>query len=71
MRGNGLPQLLPTEHPRCPACRERMDLQRIDPGIRGYQNRVFECGRCYTIKAVPAALHRIKSPGAKWAENPK
>jgi hypothetical protein len=48
-----------------------MDLQRIDPGIRGYQNRVFECGRCYTIKAVPAALHRIKSPGAKWAENPK
>jgi hypothetical protein len=37
MRGSGLPQLLPTERPRCPTCRERMDLQRIDPGLRGFE----------------------------------
>jgi hypothetical protein len=62
MRGSGLPQLLPTERPRCPTCRERMDLQRIDPGIRGFENRVFECGKCYTMKTVPTAIDRIKSP---------
>jgi len=45
-----LPQLLPTERPCCPTCRIRMDLQRIDPGIRGFENRVFECGKCYTMK---------------------
>jgi hypothetical protein len=46
MRASGLPQLLPTERPSCPTCRQRMYLQRIDPGIRGFENRVFECGRC-------------------------
>ena len=45
-----------------------MDLQRIDPGIRGFENRVFECGRCYTMKAVPAVIDRMKSASAKWAE---
>jgi hypothetical protein len=63
---SGLPQLLPTERPCCPTCRIRMDLQRIDPGIRGFENRVFECGKCYTMKAVPAAIDRMKSPSAKW-----
>lgn len=69
MRGSGLPQLLPTEHPRCPTCRECMDLQRVDPGMRGFENRVFECGRCYTMKAVPAAIGRTKSRSAKSAES--
>ena len=69
MRGNGLPQLLPTERPPCPTCRIRMDLQRIDPGIRGFENRVFECGRCYAMKAVPAAIDRMNSPSAKWTES--
>jgi hypothetical protein len=46
-----------------------MDLQRIDPGIRGFENRVFECGRCYTMKAVPAAIDRMKSRNAKWGES--
>ena len=69
MRGSGLPQLLPTERPRCPTCRECMDLQRVDPGMRGFENRVFECGRCYTMKAVPAAIDRTKSRSAKSAES--
>jgi hypothetical protein len=68
MRRSALPQLLPTERPPCPTCRKRMDLQRIDPGLRGFENRVFECGKCYTMKTVPAAINRIKSPSAKWAE---
>ena len=59
---------LPTERPPCPKCRVRMELQRIDPGIRGFENRVFECGRCYTMKAVPAVIDRMKSASAKWAE---
>jgi tRNA(Ile2) C34 agmatinyltransferase TiaS len=50
MRASGLPQLLPTERPRCPRCRERMDLQRLDPGMRGVENRVSE---------VTAALRRL------------
>jgi hypothetical protein len=68
MRRSALPQLLPTERPPGPTCRKRMDLQRIDPGLRGFENRVFECGKCYTMKTVPAAINRIKSPSAKWAE---
>jgi len=44
-----------------------MDLQRIDPGIRGFENRVFECGKCYIMKAVPAAIDRIKSASVAWA----
>ena len=67
MRASGLPQLLPIERPSCPTCRQRMYLQRIDPGIRGFENRVFERGRCYTMKAVPAAIDRIKSASVTWA----
>jgi len=67
MRASGLPQLLPTERPRCPMCRECMDLQRVDPGMRGFENRVFECGRCYMMKAVPAPIDRTKSRSANWA----
>jgi len=67
MRGSGLPQLLPTERPRCPACRECMDLQRVDPGMRGFENRVFECGRCFTMKAVPAAIVGGPKPARTWA----
>ena len=70
MRASGLPQLLPTERPSGSTCRIRMDLQRIDPGIKGFENRVFECGKCYTMKAVPAANHRMKSPNARWDESP-
>lgn len=69
MRASGLPQLLPTERPSCPTCLIRMDLQRVDPGIRGFENRVFECGRCYAMKAVPAAIDRTKSRSAKWDES--
>jgi hypothetical protein len=29
-----------------------MALQRIDPGIRGFVNRVYECDGCYTMKTV-------------------
>jgi hypothetical protein len=70
MRASRLPQLLPTERPSCPMCRQCMYLQRIDPGIRGFENRVFECGRCYTMKTVPAAIGRMKFPSAKWAKGP-
>jgi hypothetical protein len=45
-----------------------MELQRIDPGIKGFENRVFECGRSYTMKAVPAVIDRMKSSSAKWVE---
>src|SRR3977135_2476105 len=64
MRGSGLPQLLPTERPRCPTCWECMDLQRVDPGMRGFENRVFECGRCYPMQAGPAAIGGTKSRSA-------
>jgi hypothetical protein len=43
-----------------------MDLQRIDPGIKGFENRVFECGKCYTMKAVPAAIHRMTVYGLAY-----
>jgi hypothetical protein len=29
---------------------------------------VFECGRCFRMNAVPAAIDRTKPPTAKWAE---
>jgi hypothetical protein len=34
-----------------------MDFQRIDAGLRGHENHVYECGRCYTMKAVQVCLN--------------
>jgi hypothetical protein len=61
-----LPQLLPTEKPRCDKCDTRMSLQRIDPGRKGFEHRVFECGRCYTLKTVPVSIDPMKSEKARW-----
>jgi hypothetical protein len=33
-----------------------MEFQRIDPGVRGFENHVYECGRCYTMKTASVQL---------------
>lgn len=45
--------------PRCPRCDGRMEFQRVDPGIRGFENRVYECGRCYTMKTESVSLGNL------------
>jgi hypothetical protein len=36
-----------------------MSFQRIDPGVRGYENRVFECGKCFTQKTEAVVIDPI------------
>jgi hypothetical protein len=50
-----LPALLPSERPHCSRCDCRMDFQRVERGLIGYQNRVFECRRCFAVKTVAVA----------------
>jgi hypothetical protein len=57
--GFKLRELLPSEHPRCPRCDNRMLFQRVDPGVRGYENRVFECGKCFTQKTEAVVIDPI------------
>jgi hypothetical protein len=40
-----------------------MDFQRVDPGIRGFENHVFECGHCYRMMTI-AVKARSLPPGA-------
>ncbi|WP_398472849.1 hypothetical protein [Tardiphaga sp.] len=37
----------------CPKCTSALFLQRIEPGMKGYVNRVFECRQCGTEKTFP------------------
>jgi hypothetical protein len=46
-----------------------MEFQRIDPGIKGYENRVFECGRCYTMKTVSVSLEATDAFTKGWVES--
>jgi hypothetical protein len=61
-----IPSLLPNEKPHCEKCNVRMSLQRIDPGRKGFEHRVFECARCYTLKTVPVPTDPMKSKKAGW-----
>jgi hypothetical protein len=56
--------------PRCPRCHGRMEFQRVDPGIKGFENHVYECGRCYTMKTESVSLGQSDSISAKWADSP-
>ena len=59
-----------TARPSCEKCGRGMRFQRIDPGQRGFENQVFECGRCYTMKAV--SVSKIHNPTTLlgWVEIP-
>ena len=37
----------------CPKCTSSLFLQRIEPGMKGYVNRVYECRQCGTEKTFP------------------
>jgi AraC-like DNA-binding protein len=52
--------------PRCPPCQGRMDFQRVDPGVRGFENHIFECGGCYTMKTKAVSLSRSDSVAARF-----
>jgi len=47
-----------------------MEFQRVDPGFRGFENHVYECGRCYTMKTkavsvgTPGSVSGKRSDGA-------
>jgi hypothetical protein len=44
---------LPKEADRiCLKCEGTMTLQRIDHGLKGFENRVFQCERCFSGKTV-------------------
>jgi hypothetical protein len=43
------PSLLPIDRPRCPKCRGRMLLARIEPGPAHSDLRTFECPKCAEI----------------------
>ncbi len=44
------PSLLPIERPRCPECRDRMMLARIEPGPAHSDLRIFECPKCEHVQ---------------------
>jgi hypothetical protein len=46
-----------------------MDFQRVDPGVRGFENHVYECGRCYTMKTEAVSLTQSEPVAAKWTES--
>jgi hypothetical protein len=62
-----LPHLLSVERPKCPKCMTPMTLQRVEAGLKGFENRVFECNKCFTDKTVAVSIDPMKSSKAKWA----
>lgn len=50
----------------CPKCSSPLHLQRVDPGMRGFVNRVFECRQCGTEKTFPG---RAKPGMAVWKDD--
>jgi transposase-like protein len=53
------------ERPRCPRCQRRMKLERVSPGSKGFEHRLFECAKCdhAETRAVPDP---IQSKAVRW-----
>jgi hypothetical protein len=60
------PSFLPIERPRCPKCRGRLMLARIEPGpAAGSDLRTFECPNCEHV--LTALIEDpMKSGNAGW-----
>lgn len=44
------------ERPRCSRCQARMMLERVSPGPKGFERRLFECPRCDHVETSLVAL---------------
>ncbi|MEY9180568.1 response regulator [Bradyrhizobium sp. USDA 313] len=54
------------ERPMCPVCKHRMDLARISPGNRGFEERTFECSTCGRTELARFAVDPMKTDAIGW-----
>lgn len=50
----------------CPTCKHRMELARISPGERGFEERTYECSTCHRTEKVSASMDPMKSDALGW-----
>lgn len=56
-------------HPICARCGSEMDFHRVDSGLRGFENHVYECGHCFTMKAMQVRLSTVHDTAVRWARS--
>jgi hypothetical protein len=54
------------ERPMCPTCKHRMELARIFPGKRGFEERTFECSTCHRTDKVSFPIDPLKTDSVGW-----
>ena len=54
------------ERPSCPTCKHKMELARIRPGARAFEERTFECSACHRIEKVTFPIDPLKTDAVGW-----
>jgi predicted Zn finger-like uncharacterized protein len=60
------PSLIPIDRPRCPRCKTRSMLARVELGPSGYDLRTFDCPKCHHVFKSLVALDPMKSDTLGW-----
>ena len=55
-----------TERPMCPICKHRMGLAGISAGVRGFEQRTFECATCHRVEKVSYPIDPLKTDAVGW-----
>jgi hypothetical protein len=54
------------ERPMCPTCKHRMGLAYISPGMRGFEDRTFECSTCHHTEKISFPIDPLKTDALGW-----
>ena len=55
-----------SHNPMCPTCKRRMNLARVSPGYRGFDDYTFECSTCHRTEKVSVVVDPMRTDAAGW-----
>jgi hypothetical protein len=61
-----MPESSISERPSCPNCKHKMGLGRVSAGVRGFEERIFECHTCRRVEKVSFPIDPLKTDAIGW-----
>jgi hypothetical protein len=63
-KGNVMPHA--TARPTCPVCQHSMNLKKISPGRRGFEERTFACSTCSRTSQISLPVDPLRTDAVGW-----
>src|SRR3979490_2613224 len=66
MRVDRLDKLAAVARPSCRKCKHPLTVDRVSPGVRGFQELTFKCSTCGHIEKLATPVDPVRTDAAGW-----